>query len=103
MIRAAIAGAVAAATLAIAAGADAQVIRRCQAYQEQFDRMRDRYADHPDFDLARRYRLLGEKYCNTGYNSAGQKVIRHAIELLGAAPKTPKDDAGPQTRTFRTF
>lgn len=93
------------ALLVVAGDADAQVKDRCGFYEDQFDALRAQYADHPNFDVARRYRLLGEKYCNTGYASAGQKVLRHAIGLLDQQPTTPRagDEEKREPRTFRTF
>lgn len=94
-----------AAGLAAPAGAQDRTAL-CERYQQQFDAMRATHADHPDFGLARRWRLLGEKYCNTGYNSAGQTVLQHAIDMLGAAPDArdaadrADDGAG---RTYRTY
>ena len=94
-----------AAGVAIPADAQQERKRRCDAYIEQFDAQRERYREHPDYDVARRYRLLGEKYCNTGYNSAGQTVLKHAIDMLGARPQAQDNDqdTGDTTRTFRTY
>lgn len=79
----------------------------CAQYQRQFDNLRETHADHPDYGLARRYRLLGEKYCNTGHNSAGQSVLKHAIDMLGAGPDAragdERADGDGAGRTYRTY
>jgi len=89
----------------IAGDGAAQIKDRCGFYEDQFDALRAKHAEHPNFDVARRYRLLGEKYCNTGYASAGQKVLRHAIGLLDEEARAPRavDEQRREPRTFRTF
>ncbi|MEM6490998.1 MAG: hypothetical protein AAF684_03720 [Pseudomonadota bacterium] len=99
-----LAPAAAALALTLAAGdAAAQIKDRCGFYEDQFDELREQHADPPKFDVARRWRLLGERYCNTGYASAGQRVLRYAIGLLDEEARDPTrlDEQRQQPRQFR--